>query len=412
MKYFFYSRPLWAVSFFLIVTSSSSRAQQKVNAKTYQRFLNEYHARGVIKNNDEIKTFRPDSMVHPFVIATMHFSQEKVLPNQDAVQLLQELNPSVDMSDKAKLISGETQLVYPNYPPPKEKVLMQFKAEYRRASLPDDMLNSSFIYASTAFNKIFKSLNIPATDAEKKFYDSLSFLNNRILPYINNTARSISQTQMRYLNSELQALNRTLSTGKEKAVPKNFKTKNTSNRNIDHSVASYVVADFYALTSSAIKRKKEAATGQQRLHNSFLEFASYRENSLDKNYSTEDNNSSGYSALNSLQARPFACNLYVYSTDENGNRKKDPEMYRYDVWLGDRATYMINQKAPDPSSYGFIKMGNPASTLPFTIGLGTWVVIMKERGTGKIYNKEISIVSETETDEDDPNTRKVCYTVN
>jgi hypothetical protein len=112
-----------------------------------------------------------------------------------------------------------------------------------------------------------------------------------------------------------------------------------------------------------------------------------------------------------LGSLPFACNLYIFEKDENGNRKQDPEMDSYEVWVGDKMSFMSRENDnADPESYGFQKMGNPASTLPFSIGLGKWVVVMKKKDpTGKLYSKEISITSETEFEPDDPNQRKVCY---
>jgi hypothetical protein len=327
-------------------------------------------------------------MVHPFAIASTYFIQKKVYPNEDAVRLIQELNPTIDMSAEAHVISGDTHFILPNYPPVNKNVLIQFKAEYLKdASRDHPDLNQSFKNLSDTFNQIFQRQSVPGDEAGKKYYDSLAFFNSRILPYINNSAQSISRLQMRYFITELKALNESLS--KKKLPPVAYGGRPS----VSHEIASYVIEDFYEI-ANPVQVKRSLYTQRVRaVGNSF-----------------EDKEHLDLIFFDGLQATPFACNLYIYGKDESGKRKQDPEMGSFDVWVGSKMKYDTRAKGSAPESYGFVKMGNPASTLPFYIGLGKWVVVMKKQGPDGVYlSKEISIYSETELEPEDPDARKVCY---
>ena len=367
---------------------NNCRAQQTMNAKTYDRFVKEYKINE--KAPDKAVIMRHDTMVHPLAIASSFFVKQRVYPNEDAVRLIQELNPNIDMNAEANVVSGDTRLIWPNYPVPNEKVLYEFRMTYRNDSLPNANLNQAFKNACDAFNQIFQRLTVPEDEIGKKYYDSLAFFNNKILPHINSSAETISRLQMSYFNTELMALNNTF-TALRKARVMSRGTVNS------HETASYIIADFYEIANPVRVMKRSLYTEKtSRIGNSI-----------------EDKKSYEFIFFDNLKTTPFACNLYIYGKDENGNRKKDPEMESYDVWVGDKMSYMTRINGSAPESYGFTKMGNPASTLPFNIGLGKWVVVMKKQGTDGVYLfKEISIISEKEFEPNDPNARKVCYPLN
>jgi len=96
---------------------NNCRAQQTMNAKTYDRFVKEYKINE--KAPDKAVIMRHDTMVHPLAIASSFFVKQKVYPNEDAVRLIQELNPNIDMNAEANVVSGDTRLIWPNYPVPK-----------------------------------------------------------------------------------------------------------------------------------------------------------------------------------------------------------------------------------------------------------------------------------------------------
>ncbi len=361
-------------------------AQTKMVAKTYDKFVKEYQINNE-KGPDKAVIIRHDTMVHPFAIASNYFVKQRIFPNEDAVRLIQELNPKIDMSAEAKVIQGDTRLILPNYPPPNDNVLMQFKVEYLKDATPDEDLNQRFKKSSEIFNQIFQGLPVPDDEAGKKFYDSLTFFNKTILPYINNSAQSISRLQMHYFNTELTALNQSFQT-KLRRIPTKAIVRKAAD---DHMTASYIIADFYEI-ANPVQIRRSLYTERRNGGNSI-----------------EDKKDPGFIFLDDLKARPFACNLYIYGKDEQGNRKTDPEMFTYDVWVGDKMSFTLRRNGNAPESYGFLKMGNPASTLPFNIGLGKWIVIMRRQGTSIEYYKEISIYSETGFEPDDPNARKVCY---
>lgn len=380
MKYCICTSLLTALSFLLVI---SCRGQQK---NVYNKFLSEYRTTNQTAAS-KASVLRHDTMVHPLAIASTYFVQEKVYPNEDAVKLIQQLNPKVDMSDGAKAVNGDTRLVLPNYPQVRPEVLSRFNADYSIAASPDPVLIQNFKNSSDIFNRIFQQLPVPDDDAGKKYYDSLAFFNNSILPYVNNSAQSISRLQMRYFYTELTALNRTL--GKKKSSPVAYGKKPT----VSHETASYIIEDFYEIASPVQIHKKSLYTQK-----------------LTKSLSSIDKKDFKMIFFDNLNATPFACNLYIYGKDDSGNRKQDPEMDSYDVWVGDKMSFSTSVKDSDPESYGFTKMGNPASTLPFNIGLGKWIVVMKKKSPDGVYlYKEISIFSETETEPDNPNARKVCY---
>ena len=359
---------------------------QKVNTKTYNRFLTEYHT-----NNEAISktaVLRHDTMVHPLAVASTYLIQEKVYPNDDAVRLVQELNPKIDMTGDASAIPGDTRLILPNYPPAKEDVIVKFNAEYLTDASPDGNLNQVFKNLSDAFNQIFQRLTVPEDEAGKKYYDSLAFFNSRILPYINNSAQSISRLQMVYFNKELSALNESFSM---RRLPAGAYRRGGGN---SHETASYILRDFYEIANPVQIRKRSI----------------YTERVTRGGSSTWNKKDFELTFFDNLNAKPFACNLYIYGKDDSGKRKQDPEMELYEVWVGDKMSFNTSVTGSAPESYGFLKMGNPASTLPFNIGLGKWIVVMKKKGPGGVYLfKEISIFSETEMEPDNPNARKVCY---
>lgn len=373
---------------FSFCATNHCQAQQKMNARTYNKFLDEYQINNASATKKAV-IMRHDTMVHPLAIASSYFVKQKVYPNEDAIRLVQELNPKIDMTADGNVIAGDTRLIFPNYPPPNETALLQFRAEYSKASSPDPGLNQSFKNASDIFNQIFQKLSVPDDEIQKKYYDSLAFFNSRILPYINNSAQSISRLQMRYFNAALTALNQTFQS-KVRRMPTEVYTRGAAN---NHVTASYIIADFYEIANPVQIRKRSL----------------YMEKRIGNGISEGNKKNHEMTFFYDLNVKPYACNLYIFGKDGSGNRKQDPEMEAFDVWIGDKLSFVTRVIGSAPESFGFVKMGNPASTLPIWIGLGKWIVVMKRPGTGEEYYKEISIYTETEFDPNDPGARKVCY---
>lgn len=294
------------------------------------------------------------------------------------------------MNDSTKIISADAMLIFPIFPPVRQAVLDSFRIQYSKDSLPDKILNNEFQFEINNFNLLFTKLPVQNEGPEKPFYDSLSVLKNKILPHLDENAPNISRLQMKYLVKELAQLNQTFAAKKARSVAGVYRpTGNFYSKT--HTLASYIVADFYQITRPVIIRK----------------FNRYSGGSSGSNLCKAQDKKFIFFYDNSWT--PFACNLYIYGKDEQEKRKKEPEMESFTVWLGDKMSFMGRQKDSDPTTYGFTRMGNKASTLPFNIGLGNWVVVMKKNGVGKEYYKEISIKTETEFDPNDPSTRKVCF---
>jgi len=389
MKRFIY---FFSFCIFFFWGSENCIAQKKMNARVYNRFLYEYQSNS--ETDPKMNTvIRHDTSVHPLAIASNYFVNQKIYPNEDAVRLVAELNPKINMSADAESVAGDTYLVLPKYPPANKRVMQAFKAAYYNDSIPNQGENQAFKNASAIFNQIFQKLVVPGDEVGKKYYDSLAFFNNRILPHINNSPSSISRLQMHYFNTEINALNELF---KPKRLPLEYR-RGAAN---SHEQVSYIIADFYEIANPIQVRIKSLYSTRVR----------------EIGESANDGKFRDLVFFDPLNATPFACNLYIYEKDQAGNRKADPEKDNYDVWVGDKMSFDAAVKGSDPTTFGFTRMSDPASTLPFQIGLGKWIVVMKKQtpaGTPQspYLHTEISIFSELKKEPNDPNVRKVTHVV-
>lgn len=342
---------------------------QKVNsgAVNYQKFQAEYQNHLAM---DKAGAYhRPDTVIHPYVLLSHQFIQEKIYPSKSAVQLLQALNPSINMSDPEKRVDASSKLVAPRFLPVQKPVLERFQGYYKAASTPDAALNSLFSGNVAAFSALVDSIGARSRPYPgKDLYDSLTQLQRRILPALGAQASKCSRTQVQYQNSELSVLTSVLrETTTRKMLAGRFQN--------DISQISQIVNDLFSLEQFIPVMVKEVRKGSS-------------------NSAVNDHRAFNIRPLDgSITDAPFVFNVYVYSTDANGNSSPDPVQQAYYVWIGPRGTYFSLIPGCDSSAFNFHRNPDLASTLPISVGLGNFMLIVQEVATGKNFTEEISTIS-------------------
>jgi hypothetical protein len=388
--------PLSGIMIVLCFNAFSQKTTAVEKTVEYNKFLLEYKTR-IASTLDTSGPKHLNTFVHPYAVIASDFIKEKVYADPDALKLLQVLNPNINMNDPNLRINVSTKLITPHYVPPSQEILEKFNRDYLTASAPDPTVNEEFANTVINYNNLIDQMaQSPNTVTLDGLWDSLNLIKTYVLPVFNQHSGGISQTQMRYINNEVSTLTRLF----QKKATKKF-----------HERSSFIIRDIINLSnirdwSTATLKPHTSNAGSAVNHVNF----NYK-NLLHAGF-TNDSVSANSSISTSVGDRPFKCNVYVFRIDSTKQMQDtDPVAKKYFLWIGDKASFGDLIPGCDSASIGFPKNGNLASTLPVTIGFGSYIFIIRDRYTGITFTKEVSINTETEFEKDGQNVRKIIFTV-
>lgn len=336
---------------------------------------------------------KKDTMVSPEYKFASYYASNKVVPNNDALQLMRSLNPG--LTDK-QLIEEKSKIITPNYPKLKPRTQTKFNEEFSIAKKPDQAINDSFLQFTIECNQLYHIFSkIEAGPSSSKEYqlkllrlkDSLSLLQNYVWPRINDSARMISRLQMGYYQSYVRALIILL---------KRSFTKTPPDESLIDQMQEIVTEIFDATGIYVLKKKRTGAYLRPSdnnlpvsllfplLHNSHL-------------FGQVEGNVTG----NEIQ-----CNVYVFKYDSSGLAKPDPEIERYFLWYGPAGLVSMLDEGIDTSL--FFKGGKNciASTFPAQLGQGDFVFIYRDKDTGVKKFSDVIRRNDLKWDSEDDNILK------
>ncbi len=376
----------------LVITSGFSQQTMQARKTAYNNFVKEYR-----NSPSKLQALaKRDTFVHPFAVVAANFKQQKIYPDKDAFELIQALNPSLKMSSPSARMKFKSTLIVPKFTPPSSAVSASFTAEYAIASATDPELNAAFERNTGYFNNMITVMaqteNLPFS---RGMWDSLNLLKTYALPAFNEHAGQISKTQMTYINNELATLVRLFGFMQKKSAKK----INTAPPGNDEARKSFIIQDLFNLSNAGLwsvispSKKTIRHTGAASAVNAAIPDYLDRKAGL-------------------FAKRPFVCNIYVFKIDPATQVADSvPVPARYALWLGNKGNFDDLIPGCDSTALGFPKNGNLASTLPVSIGFGSYIIIIKNISTGALFTKEVSPGTETEFEPNDNTVRKIIFLV-
>ncbi len=375
MKPFF----LCASCLSVLTAASFGQGADKMKMQRQRNFENVFYRQiDVAVTSRQQDTIRKPSAT---IKAANYLVRNNVYPTEDVGVIIYELNKN---ADSAAFQSTEAELALPMFTKLSPVLLKQLDADYEIAKRIDPAANQLCRDQGTLFNRKYEQYQ--SRHQEKSgFKDSLSILNNRLIPAIYNSYNSTSKAKMEYFVNALQNINSLMA---------------SLNPVSKASAKTSVVAK--KLPGNAISREKQIELAIEALINDIWSAGAYKAGPVKAKFYKPSGNSAPsvfylqMMDFHSMQTdlpiyfeetdKPANAAVYVY-VNNNGTQSSKPEDSAYQVYFGPNGLKYSLPLTTDTLSLFNFRPLNLASTLPLVLGTGNYSFVLKDIKTGRLNVK-------------------------
>jgi hypothetical protein len=371
---------LCTVFLFVLTAASYGQGAGKMKMERQRNFENVFYRQIDVA----VATKQPDTMRKPTatIKAANYLVKNNVYPTEDVGLIIYELNKN---ADSTTFQSTEAELALPVFTALSPVLLQQLNADYEIAKKNDPATNQLCRDQANTFNRNYEQYR--SKHQEKSgFMDSLSILNNRLLPAIYNSYASTSKAKMEYFVNALLNINKMM------ALLLNPISK--------VSVKTSVVVK--KLPGNAISREKQIELAIEALITDIWSAGAYKAGPVKaKFFRSGGNSASSLFYLPMIDFHDMETDLPIYfeETDNpanaavyvfansNGAQSSKPEDSAYQVYFGSNGLKYSLPFTTDTLSLFNFRPVNLASTLPLVLGTGNYCFILKDIKTGRLTVK-------------------------